>query len=92
MESPSWLSIWRKPESSSLEAEPERASETAMRNFAQRPDASFSNPPPQTALQTQSVASARPLALDSATVDRLAEDVIRRVERHIRIERERRGV
>ena len=83
---------WRKPERSSPEAEPERASETAMRNFAQRPDASFSNSPPPTTWQTQSVASARPLALDSATVDRLAEDVIRRVERHIRIERERRGV
>jgi hypothetical protein len=83
---------WRKPERSSPEAEPDRVSETAMRSFAQRPDTSFSNPPPQTAWQTQSVASGRPLALDSATVDRLAEDVIRRVERHIRIERERRGV
>jgi hypothetical protein len=31
-------------------------------------------------------------ALDRAAVDRLAEDVIRRVERHVRIERERRGV
>jgi hypothetical protein len=33
-----------------------------------------------------------PAALDTAAVDRLAEDVIRRVERHVRIERERRGV
>ena len=30
--------------------------------------------------------------LDPALIDRLADDVIRRVERHIRIERERRGV
>jgi hypothetical protein len=33
-----------------------------------------------------------PMILDPALVDRLAEDVIRRVERHVRIERERRGV
>lgn len=32
------------------------------------------------------------LTLDPATMDRLAEDVIRRVERRVRIERERRGV
>lgn len=34
----------------------------------------------------------RATALDPALVDRLAEDVIRRVERHVRIERERRGM
>jgi hypothetical protein len=33
----------------------------------------------------------RATALDPALVDRLAEDVIRRLERHVRIERERRG-
>jgi hypothetical protein len=36
-------------------------------------------------------APAAPL-LDHAAIDRLAEDVIRRVERHVRIERERRGL
>jgi hypothetical protein len=35
-------------------------------------------------------AAARPM-LDAATIDRLTDDVIRRVERRIRIERERRG-
>jgi hypothetical protein len=30
--------------------------------------------------------------LDPAAIDRLADDVIRRVERRIRIERERRGL
>ena len=83
---------WRKPERNSPEAAPERASGPALRSFAARPGASFASPPPQSAWQTQSVVSARPFALDSATVDRLAEDVMRRVERHIRIERERRGV
>jgi hypothetical protein len=39
-----------------------------------------------------SVAAARPAPpLDKAMVDRIAEDVIGRVERRIRIERERRG-
>ena len=33
-----------------------------------------------------------PMVIDPALVDRIAEDVIRRVERHVRIERERRGV
>jgi len=84
--------VWRKPERSSPEAGPERAGGTAMRNSVSRTDAVYSNPPSPTVWQTQSAASARPLVLDSATVDRLAEDVIRRVERHIRIERERRGV
>lgn len=36
-------------------------------------------------------AAARP-TLDRDTLDRLAEDVIRRVERQVRIERERRGL
>jgi hypothetical protein len=31
-------------------------------------------------------------SLDPALVDRLADDVIRRVERRLRIERERRGI
>lgn len=35
---------------------------------------------------------ARPVPLDPALVDRLTEDVIRRVERRVRIERERRGI
>jgi len=30
--------------------------------------------------------------LDPALLDRLTDDVIRRVERHVRIERERRGL
>jgi hypothetical protein len=43
-------------------------------------------------LQMASVAAARPAApLDKAMVDRIAEDVIGRVERRMRIERERRG-
>lgn len=35
---------------------------------------------------------ARPVPLDPMLVDRLTEDVIRRVERRVRIERERRGI
>jgi len=32
------------------------------------------------------------MPLDAAAADRLAEDVVRRVERRLRIERERRGL
>ena len=42
--------------------------------------------------QFREVPVSPPMILDPALVDRLAEDVIRRVEKHIRIERERRGV
>lgn len=37
-------------------------------------------------------AAARAMTLDAAFVDRLAEDVMRRMERRVRIERERRGL
>jgi hypothetical protein len=51
---------------------------------------------PETALETSlpaaSAAATRITALDPALVDRLTDDVIRRVERRVRIERERRGI
>jgi hypothetical protein len=43
--------------------------------------------PPVRAAASQTV-----MKLDPALVDRLADDVIRRVERRVRIERERRGL
>jgi hypothetical protein len=53
--------------------------------------------PPRAATQARSSAprvkdDVRSMLLDPALVDRLADDVIRRVERRIRIERERRGI
>lgn len=52
---------------------------------------------PRAAMQARSSATRanddmRSMLLDPALVDRLADDVIRRVERRIRIERERRGI
>jgi hypothetical protein len=84
--------VWHKPEKVNAENAHEHTGENASRASAQSSRPSFSNPPQQIAWQTQSATAMRPAALDSATVDRLAEDVIRRVERHIRIERERRGM
>jgi hypothetical protein len=46
--------------------------------------------PMEVAAPRNAAAAARP-ALDAAAIDRLTDDVIRRVERRIRIERERRG-
>jgi hypothetical protein len=55
-----------------------------------------SAPQPETAVETAlpaaSAPAARITALDPALVDRLTDDVIRRVERRVRIERERRGI
>ena len=42
--------------------------------------------------QPRRAAAMQRAVLDAATVDRLADDVIRRVERRVRIERERRGL
>jgi hypothetical protein len=84
--------VWRKPQKVNEENEHEHAGENVSRTSAQSSRLSFSNSPQQIAWQTQSATATRPAALDTATVDRLAEDVIRRVERHIRIERERRGM
>jgi hypothetical protein len=36
--------------------------------------------------------AARNQPLDAATADRLVEDVVRRIEKRVRIERERRGI
>jgi hypothetical protein len=44
------------------------------------------------ASQAGAIAKARSMPLDPSLVDRLAEDVIRRVERRVRIDRERRGI
>lgn len=53
-------------------------------------------PEPGTAVETSlpaaSAAATRITSLDPALVDRLTDDVIRRVERRVRIERERRGI
>jgi hypothetical protein len=48
--------------------------------------------PQAAAIAARAIAAQRANPLDAALIDRLAEDVIRRVERRVRIERERRGL
>lgn len=65
--------------------------ESPVREFAMA--GAFTSPaaaPP--GWQGQSASTTRPAPIDAATVDKIAEDVIGRVERRIRIERERRGL
>jgi hypothetical protein len=75
---------WRKREMPAASAVPPTQSETleirketAAARTAQAPSAP---------------ARARPAPFDRATMDRLAEDVISRIERRLRLERERRGL
>jgi hypothetical protein len=69
----------------------------SMRSTASRSDA-FNTHAAATSNRAAELVTALPtrpataLRLDSATADRLAEDVIQRVERRVRIERERRGL
>lgn len=84
--------VWRKPEKTNTGSESEHAVGSFSHVSGSSPRVSLSNPPQQTARQVPPAAEMRAMVLDSATIDRLADDVIRRVERHIRIERERRGV
>jgi hypothetical protein len=85
------MMVWRK--SARAENAPEAARDFASAAPAARPDVA----PARAALPAlASAAGPREptlaAALDPALADRLADDIIRRVERRVRIERERRGV
>jgi hypothetical protein len=85
---------WRTPQRQLGEAEaPVVTSAKALAAaFPERTHAAMSAA--QAAASPPAPAAAKPgaAALDRAQMDRLAEDVIRRVERRVRIERERRGL
>lgn len=63
---------------------------------AQGSSAPVAHPVPIAQVETQAIAALqsalRPQALDTALVDRVADDVIRRIDHRLRIERERRGL
>jgi hypothetical protein len=90
--------VWRQAARASGQASPEphgaigapgpRGAAAVQRSAAVRETAS---PIAFAATAPRSTASTAP-AYDAAFVDRLAEDVMRRVERRVRIERERRGL
>jgi len=86
--------VWRKPPSPAeqLEAKPDIDADGV-----QAPARTTGSPPAATApLPTitpqQAREAVRANLLDGAVADRLADDVIRRVEKRLRIERERRGL
>jgi hypothetical protein len=85
--------VWRARAKSTMSAVTEPACEGVTPSpIAAARIASFCPTSPAVASQTRESANARPVALDPAVVDRIADDVIRRVERRARIERERRGL
>lgn len=83
--------IWRSPSSPDRAEMPAPLAPGASRGGTAAGDASPALTPARQARSPVSVASAAP-RLDSAAMDRLAEDVMTRIERRLRIERERRGL
>jgi hypothetical protein len=85
--------LWRAPTETSLRAAPGIARDEARAAPAESLSrAALPTGKPPSAVASASPAPARSMSLDRALVDRLADDVIRRVERRARIERERRGL
>ena len=82
--------VWRRAEGSAVAAPP-RSSLAAMSAPTVRSSAAAEPEARHPAGQVAAVAPA-PAPLEPAVLDRLADDVIRRVERRARIERERRGL
>jgi hypothetical protein len=81
--------VWRK--SASAAGAPESARDLASTAPALRPSAPQRAATPAAAAPAVQKEALRAATLDPAIADRLADDVIRRVERRARIERERRG-
>ena len=84
--------VWRrepKPPSSTVQDAPEIATSTIMPSGTR-----FPNTPPSLTHDQPVVAASQihQATLDAGFMDRLTDDVIRRVERRVRIERERRGL
>ena len=86
--------VWRTQGRSNLRTSGEiDSSDARVRTAGISPSAGASVATQQVALLAAKGATPeRVTSLDPALIDRLADDVIRRVERHVRIERERRGL
>jgi hypothetical protein len=89
------LLVWRTPAMPEAEGRSKgvRSVTPCMDVAAPKPPVSPSQNPASTQTTAAQLADAsRRLVVDAALADRLAEDVLRRVEKRIRIERERRGL
>jgi hypothetical protein len=89
--------VWRKSTSAAREQFDEQSiaesDSTPSRTRSSSPAPISNAAPPTPAITAQQAREAvRANLLDSAVADRLADDVIRRVEKRMRIERERRGL
>lgn len=84
--------VWRARHSSAADASDGMMVVTGSAALPAPPTVSRSAVQVSPARVTGESEKARPVPLDPALVDRLTEDVIRRVERRVRIERERRGI
>lgn len=85
--------VWRAPNSSKSRNSVDVDNSGASRRVARFPPPAASTAPLQEASRAEKVtAPAVVTTLDPALVERLAHDVIRRIERQMRIERERRGL
>ena len=86
--------VWRTQGRSNLRTSGEiDSSDARVRTAGVSPGAAANVATQQVALLAAKGATPeRVTSLDPALIDRLADDVIRRVERHVRIERERRGL
>lgn len=80
--------VWRKETEEQSAGTPEQWARAVAASVpaTSAPAAPISWPAPE------AVEALRPRLLDSALIDRVAENVIGRVEKRIRIERERRGM
>jgi hypothetical protein len=88
---PGNLLAWREVAPVTLHyASPRAAAAVHVEHPAAAPAVPIVKSPAQAAGQSARAASAP--ALDRAATDRLADEVIRRIERRVRIERERRGI
>jgi hypothetical protein len=87
------LLVWRTPAMPEAEGRKGLRGATPCVNAMPAPRVSPSHDPASTQTTAAQLADAsRRLVVDAALADRLAEDVVRRVEKRIRIERERRGL
>lgn len=80
--------VWRRPS-------PAASKPSDGPQVLQHSAASAAKPSPRTAAAKHPAATlddTGPVRLDASTADRLADEVIKRVERQLRIERERRGL
>jgi hypothetical protein len=83
--------VWRKAPLANQAAPASEALALSPRALA-APATAAAAVPAGTAAQVRTTTRAPAQTLDAGLAERLADDVIRRVERHVRIERERRGL